>query len=53
MRTNTDKVYGDGFRAALEALQKYGLRNVLLHVKRHHFLPCAGKVADSSKSCSK
>ena len=52
-RTNTDKVYGDGFRAALEAFQQYGLRNVLLHVKKHHFLPSVDIAAEFSKGSIK
>ncbi|KAL0038165.1 hypothetical protein WJX79_005755 [Trebouxia sp. C0005] len=49
-RTNTDKVYGEGFRAAYEAFQQYGLRNVLLHVKKNNFLPRVDDVVDSSGS---
>ena len=53
-RTNQDKVYGDGFRAALEAFQQHGLRNVLLHVKKTHFLPSADSGAiDQSKQSIK
>jgi len=49
-RTNTDKVYGEGFRAAYEAFQQYGLRNVLLHVKKNNYLPKVDDVMDSSGS---
>ncbi|KAL0054458.1 hypothetical protein WJX82_009148 [Trebouxia sp. C0006] len=49
-RTNTDMVYGGGFRSAYEALQQYGLRNVLLHVKKNNFLPRVDDVVDSSGS---
>ena len=52
-RTNTNKIYGDGFRAAYEAFQQYGLRNVLLHVKKTNFLPSADSVARSSKDSIK
>ncbi len=49
-RTNNDQVYGGGFRAAYEAFQQYGLRNVLLHVKKNNFLPGVDVVVDSSGS---
>ncbi len=52
-RTNSNKVYGDGFRAAYEALQQYGLRNVLLHVKKTNFLPSVNSVVDGSKDSIK
>ena len=48
-RTRTDTIYGDGFRAALDAYQQYGLRNVLLHVKKTNFLPSTDNVVNGLK----
>ena len=39
IRTHPSEIYGDGFKAALEAFQRHGLRKTLLCVKKTGALP--------------
>ncbi len=39
IRTDPSEVYGDGFRAALEAFQRFGLQTVLSHLRQAGKLP--------------
>ena len=38
-RENTDRVYGGGFRRALDAFQAIGLKPLMQHVAQHGTLP--------------
>ncbi len=37
--TDTDRVYGDGFRLAQKSVHKYGFARVMSYLKSHHGLP--------------
>ena len=39
IRTDKSPVYGDGFRASLEAFQRMGLPALLSYVRQHSALP--------------
>ena len=39
IRTDQSPVYGDGFRACLEAFQRMGLPGLLGYVRQHSALP--------------
>ena len=41
VRTDPSPVYGDGFRAALEAFQRFGLQTILAHLQHSGRLPGA------------